>query len=87
MRQGGVKKIKIDGRKNNRYHGNVNKGEIKIPIKKISKKFEPYQYYKNEYVQANPEKSEEEIEKVNFFNIFFNIFVYFSYKIFIKRNV
>ena len=83
MRQGGVKKIKIDGRKNNRYHGNVNKGEIKIPIKKISKKFEPYQYYKNEYVQANPEKSEEEIEKVNFFNIF----VYFSYKIFIKRNV
>lgn len=60
----GVKKIKIDGRKHNRYHGSSNKGEIKIPAKKISKKFEPYQYYKNEYIQAHPEKSEEEIERV-----------------------
>ena len=69
----GPKKIKIDGRKHNRYHGNSNKGEIKIPVKKISKKFEPYQYYKTEYIQANPEKSEEDIERVKkiyFFNFF-----------------
>ena len=70
----GPKKIKIDGRKHNRYHGNSNKGEIKIPVKKISKKFEPYQYYKNEYIQANPEKSEEEIERVKYFSYFFKIF-------------
>ena len=62
----GLKKVKIDGRKNNRFHGLSFRGEIKIPVKKISKKFEPYQYYKNEYIQAHPEKSEDEIERVNY---------------------
>jgi hypothetical protein len=33
-------------------------------IEKISKKFDPYQYFKKEYLQSHQNKSEDDIEKV-----------------------
>lgn len=42
-------------------------------IEKISKKFDPYQYFKKECLQSHQNKSEEEIEKVIKINLMFQI--------------
>ena len=41
---------------------------IRPLVEKISKKFDPYQYFKNEFIQTHQKnKAEEEIEKVFYF--------------------
>jgi len=37
----------------------------KPAIERISKKFDPYQYFKNECIQSHKNKEEDEIERVN----------------------
>lgn len=50
---------------NNKSTDDVNSKDYTKSIHiKFSKKFDPFQYFKNEYLQSHQNKSSEELEKV-----------------------
>lgn len=70
----------------------MHKQAVKPGVEKISKKFDPYQYFKNECIQShqnNNKRTEEEIEKVFFAFCFFifmsSKFFYFKKIFFVKK--
>lgn len=52
----------------------THKPAVKQAVEKMSKKFDPYLYFKNECIQShqNNNRTEEEVEKVNFSFEFIN---------------
>ncbi len=65
----------------------THKPAAKPGVEKISKKFDPYQYFKKECIQSHQsnDKSEEEIEKVNFSFFILILFIFFNF--FLKFNL